>query len=217
MPDDEWTERRGAREGKKSLTGDLEVWYRIAVRLNKFPTEVIANTTATGYIRWQTLFEKEVNEPKPEHYYLAALNSTLECIPFLVWGKEPPKELREIKTFMLKFGTAEEMERKAVEVAEARMVQDAEFSRSVWLSGLGITLGADGKPIPREKPKTQGQPRTLPPHVRQATANAPATSGGGFPSPGVIPAGETQDFAPTASSVPQKKRATVVIRGVEQP
>src|SRR6185503_8849644 len=127
------------------------------------------NTSATGYHRWLTLFEKELNEPKPEHYYFAEMSAELASIPFLVWGKMPPPELRDSKTFMLKFGTAEEIEKMKKEVAEKRAAQDAELSQSVWTGLFGLSIGPDGKPVKQEKPPTSSTKRELPPHVIQAT------------------------------------------------
>jgi hypothetical protein len=173
------------------------------------------HTSATGFIRWQTLFEKEVNEPKPEHFYFAEMSSEIACLPFLVWGKKPPDELRDPKTYMLKFGSKEEIESKSEAAAKQRAEHDAQFSESTWATFLGIEFGPDGKPIKKERP-TEGQPRKLPAHIRQAGDVLP---GGSAYVPTAVSPAEGQilppnrDFSPKASVGPKKQRPKVVIRG----
>ncbi len=159
------------------------------------------------------LFDKEINEAKPDHYYFAQIASEISCLPFLVWGKEPPKELRDLKTWMLKFGDPEEIARKAEEMALKRAQQDAEFSRSVWMAGLGIEMGPDGKPVPREK-KKDGPPRTLPPHVRQMPVPGSVEANTGFPRGNETLEPVSSDFVPQAKPERPKRRSKTVVKGV---
>lgn len=121
-------------------------------------------TTATGFCRWLYLFEQEANDRKTDHYYLASLCSEIACLPFLVWGKEPPKELRDLKTFLLTFGTSEEIEKKSEAAALQRAKQDALLSKSIWATALGFDIGPDGRLKPSEG--TPAKTRTLPRNVR---------------------------------------------------
>lgn len=155
------------------------------------------STTATGYWRYMALFEKEMNESKAEHFYFAEICSELACIPYLVWGKEPPKEFRDLKTFMLKFGDPEEIARKSEELALRRAERDQQLSSSVWCAALGIPVDENGNPVvDKNKKKETGNPttRTFPPHVKFAdeAGNAPSvanasTSGVQATFPGSMP------------------------------
>lgn len=125
-------------------------------------------TTATGRLRWLSLFEREMNEKRTDHYYFASIVSEIACLPFRVWGKEPPEELRDIKTFLLTFADPEELEQKAKDAMEQRAIRDAELSRHIWLAGVGITLDEKGKPVRSEGPsKPQStEKRSLPRGVK---------------------------------------------------
>lgn len=161
-------------------------------------------TSASGYYRWLTFFEMEVNEPKPEHYYYAQLASEIACLPYLVWGKAPPKEIRELKNWILKFGDPEEIARKAEEMAIQRAEQDAELSRSIWLGAMGIQLDEQGKPVKREK--GEGPAVKLPPHVRMSPHEPPKATG----------TGAGGEDATQAKPEPQKREGrghTIVIKG----
>lgn len=126
-----------------------------------------ATTTATGFWRWVARFEEEVNDRKAEHFYLAQIASELACVPWLVWGKEPPKELRDLNNWMLKFGAGEDVKERLAKTSEERRQQDAEFSKSVWLGVLG--LNDDGT---LRHPVVTRRPPDMPDHI---------------PTPGALP------------------------------
>lgn len=154
-----------------------------------------------------------MSEPKPDHFYMAQMASEIACLPFLVWGKKPPDELRDLKNFILKFGDAKEIAEKSEAAKLQRMEQDAAFSRSTWLGALGISLGEDGKPIPSNKPN-DGKPstRTLPPHVRQAPVDSSSVPNAGVSLTSGPQAPQASDSGPTAKPEAQK-RPIVVVRG----
>lgn len=161
------------------------------------------------------MFEKEINEPKPEHFYLAQLASEISCLPYLVWGKDPPQELRDLKTWMLKFGDPEEIEKKSKEAEEQRAIQQSEFSSSVWASAVGLVLGADGKPVGVPKKKEPGgKPVSLPPHVRMATEAASGASAG-LPTVEVPQSAVSQDLGSPPPYSGAIQRPKIVIQGKE--
>lgn len=149
------------------------MWAKIAERTGKSIDEVRQSTSATGFWRWQAVFEGELNERRPEFFYLAQLASEIACLPFLVWGKEPPEGLRDLEKWLLKFGDPESIKKRAEEQSEERAKQDAEFSRQQWLRWAG--LDEHGNP-------------TGPIKTRQAPRSSPY-------DPGTPP--ETADFGPS--------------------
>lgn len=110
----------------------------IAERTGQSEVEAKQKTTATGFWRWMARFDEEYDRPKPDHFYYAMLTSAIECLPYRVWGKQPPDELRKISNFMLEFGRADHIKEKVSQVTEERMKQDAEFSASTWKGFLGF-------------------------------------------------------------------------------
>lgn len=179
----------------------------------------MAQTTATGLQRWLFLFESEVNEKKVEHFYAAQTCSEIACLPYLVWGKEPPKELRDLKNFMIVLGDPEEIERKAEEAAEQRQKQDAELSRSIWLSHFDIEIGKDGKAIPRKEATGKPTPvkSHLPPHILAktlATQRSAGTAPTGETPPESTPEPQPQKgqrFKPPKVQPPKKPRGMMVL------
>ena len=186
---------------------------RIAERVGMTPAQVRRQTTATEFWRWMARFEEEVNEPRPEHFYLAQVASELACVPFLVWGKEPPAAYRDLKTWMLKFGDPDSIRKQAELSYEERRQQDTDWSMSVWLGFAG--LNRDGKPL--EKPAVRyppGHPLFQPTPGRdypQVPGLPPINATGSVPSPDP---GAGRGEVPTPSPFGPQNAANARKRGV---
>lgn len=129
----------------------------IAERQGMSLPEAKATTTATGFWRWVARFEEEANEKKVEHFYYAQLTSAITCLPFYVWGKQPPRDLLDLDNYLLGFGPAKE---KAKRSPEERTEQDVEMSMGVWLHALGLD---------KEGNRTRPLKVTLPPDMARNT------------------------------------------------
>lgn len=136
----------------------------IAERLGVPPEDLKKKLSATDYWRWQRRFEEELNEPKPDHFYLAQLASEIACLPYMVWGKPPPEGLRDIKSWMLKFGAPEKIVEQAEEASEERQKQRAAFSQSTWMNWAGINeKGELTRPLEVRYPPGYTPPSEPPP------------------------------------------------------
>lgn len=91
--------RRGGR--KKKLTGEEKLWFRIAERIGCSVQRARAETTATEFLRWQRHLEEEWDEKSRLEYVMARVAYEVWCLPFRVWGKEPPE--KELEDFLPKF------------------------------------------------------------------------------------------------------------------
>jgi hypothetical protein len=115
------------------------VWHEIVEHTgNRSVAEAKEAVSATEYLRWTTHFENKARERRADHWYWAQLASELACIPYMVWGKQPPAVLRDIRTFLLKFGDPADAEAEQKKAAGERTEEDAKHSESVWFGILGI-------------------------------------------------------------------------------
>lgn len=90
-----------------------------------------AETTSTEFLLWQEYLLEQPNEFNPQFWYLASIAYEIFCLPFRVWGKEPPKNLG-IKDWLLKFVVEEDKPR--LQMTEEDYLAKAKASEEIWLS-----------------------------------------------------------------------------------
>ncbi len=97
------------------------------------------------FLRYLAHLEREQNETQVEHWYSALLASMLACIPYRVWGQDVPDELQKPSSFLLKFGTSEEIKAKEEEMSEQESEEYAKLQKSIWL-GM-FRMDENGNPM----------------------------------------------------------------------
>jgi hypothetical protein len=85
----------------------------------------MAETTSTEFVEWQEYFEKELNMPRREDYYLAQVAAEVR--------RGIAKTPASVKTnhFLLKFTTEE---KKPIPISEAEIQQRTANSKAKWFA-----------------------------------------------------------------------------------
>jgi hypothetical protein len=149
-------------------------------------------------VRYQAHLEREMNEAKVEHWYMALLASILYCLPWRVWGQDVPDKADLPSTFLLKFGDPEEMKKKEEVMSEEDSIRYAELQKSIWLGIFGFD--DQGKPVGNEPIKTR-MPKSMMAEnkaTEQSVVTLPQT-----PAP----------TTPPSAAAPKRRRTQVFING----
>jgi hypothetical protein len=147
------------------MTAEEEAWLKLSLRLHKTPSEVMHQVTWVDFLRYQVLFEEEVNQHEVLHWYMAQLAEIIFCIPFRIWGKPIPSAV-ETKKFLLKFGKPEpKVKDELDEIARQDAVENYSQKEMLkWALSLGM-------PLPGQEPEVDTSPvkTMLPPNMRGMT------------------------------------------------
>jgi hypothetical protein len=182
------------------MTGEERAWLELSLRLHKTPAEVMHQVTWVDFLRYQKIFEEEINLPTKDDWYAAQIAYELFCVSFRVWGKHPPTHIT-VKNFLMKFGAPDPVSREAIdEATEQEIIENyTQLEMLKWSLAMGVPL--PGEPMPED----DGSPvRTmLPPDmagkVRPAQeaglpaafpAAEPAPVTAGLPPAGFVPRGK---------------------------
>jgi hypothetical protein len=98
----------------------------------------MAETTSTEFVEWQEYFEKELNMPRREDYYLAQIAAEVYR-----GNAKTPASVRT-NHFLLKFTTEE----KKKPISEAEIQQRTVNSKVAWFAIANMT---PRKPPPQRK------------------------------------------------------------------
>lgn len=147
------------------MTGERHIWYKIADRKGCSISEAMSTTLATEFWGWIVFYEKEYNDKKIEHWYLAQVACEINRLIFAMCAKEGDKNQRpNIKDFLLEFSKPEILtEEQLLEKEEASKQWQLDNAKRAWFAMLGI--GKDGQAKKGKKKKT------LPEKVMKAMEN----------------------------------------------
>lgn len=185
------------------MTEEEAGWLRLSLRLHKTPAEVMHQVTWVDFIRYQKLFEDEVNEPDKRDWYDAQTAYEIHCIPYRVWGKSPPTGL-SLKSFLMKFGKPDPVIRGSIDDAINQDIVEnySQLQMMYW----GAAVGAG---MPGETPEVDDSPvkTMLPPDMRDRVrpAGEPTASAVSQPPPPGGPTGQPSS-APRGGFSIRKKR-----------
>lgn len=151
------------------------------------------------------MFENEVNERRPEHFYYAQLTAEIASIPWRVWGKQPPPEVSDINNWLVNFKDPEDVKRKTEEESISAAAYKSELSRKAWMTFLGINEdGTLSGPLRTRKPPPI--PGSSPAIVNSSPQSSQTPPGMGSTPP--VP-----EIGPQNAD---KRQSRVFVRGVEQ-
>lgn len=160
-------------------------------------------TTYVDFLRLCKILEEEQLTNDKRDWYDAQTCYELFCLPYRVWGKQPPTTVG-IKSFLLSFKMAEQ-EPKILnaapgdEVDEEKYLQEVENYSRVQMAMWGAVTGAgfpnaenDAQPLLTKMPPGLTPPRDFGPGaLSSATSQAgPAEVTMNQPPPGFVPRGK---------------------------
>jgi len=153
--------------GKKSLTGEEEVWYLVAERLGMSVDEAKSKIGPTEFYRWQERMDREPNEFHWLKWSLAAIRFEISELPYILFGGKGTG--RTIKDMLLTF--EKDKPKKKATPAEKQKIMMEKIEKSKGFFGLLKSMSEDMKngkggrrtPVKKKKPEPKPEPVSPPP------------------------------------------------------
>lgn len=164
------------------MTAEEEAWLKLSLRLHKTPSEVMHQVTWVDFLRYQVIFEEELNQHEKLHWYLAQLAEIIFAIPYRIWGKPVPASV-EAKKFLLRFDVVKKGERDVVdeELDKEAVENYTKMEMLKWALALGM-------PLPGQEWEDDGEPvKTMLPPDMQGMTPKKREKGAPAPAPPTLP------------------------------